>query len=145
VAQLFSLGDFAHDMTTYLNRWKIAFFVLAFVAFITIGYLALSLFDQSMTLSLVDEHCGRVDTALSVFRAAMPAALHSSGRVSQADLLAILQKQNPSAPIVSGASKIEMDQIRFCFAPDGSLDRIEQTDDYGTRASDSPTNRDTVR
>lgn len=144
MAQLGS-GDFAHDMTTQPNCWKTGFVVLAVVGLITIGFLVIRLVDQSMTLSMVDDHCGRVEEALSALRTAMPTALHSSGRVSQADMLAILQKQNPGAHIVSGAAKIEMDQIRFCFAPDGSLDRIEQTDDYGTTASDSPTNRDTVR
>lgn len=132
-------------MTKQPNRWKTAFVILAVVALVTIGWLTIRLLDQSATLSMVDDHCGRVEEALAVLRTAMPAALHSSGRVSQADVLSILQKQNPSAHKVSGASKIEMDQIRFCFAPDGSLDRIEQTDDYGTSASDSPTNRDTVR
>jgi len=132
-------------MNTQPNRWKIAFVALAVVGLITISCLVMRLFDQSMTLSMVDDHCGRVEAALSVLRGAMPAALHGSGRVSQADTLAILQKQNPSANIISEPSKIEMDQIRFCFASDGSLDRIEQTDDYGTKVSDSPTNRDTVR
>jgi hypothetical protein len=132
-------------MTTQPNRWKIAFVALAVVAFITIGFLSMRLFDQSMTLNLVSDHCNRVEAALSVLRSAMPATPQTTGRVSRAGILAILQKQNPNSHIVSAPSKIEMDQIRFSFASDGSLDRIDQTDDYGTKASDSPTNREAIR
>jgi hypothetical protein len=131
-------------MTTQPNRWKIAFAVLAIAALCTIGYMAIQLFDQSATLSMLRDHSTRTKAALSALRTAMPAALQISGRVSQNDILTILQKQNPGAQIVSGQSTIEMDEIRFCFAPDGSLNRIEQTDDYGTSASDSPSNRPTI-
>ena len=126
------------------NRWKIAFVVLLIGEFCAIGYLAVSLFDQSATLNMLRDHDKRIEAALSTLRTTMPAALRISGRVSQKDIFAILQKHYPAAHVVSGTSTIEMDEIRFCFASDGSLDRIERTDDYGTSVSDSPTNRDTI-
>lgn len=75
----------------------------------------------------------------------MPEMLRISGRVSQGEMLAILQKHASGVQIVSGPSGIEMDQIRFRFAADGSLDRIERTDDYGTKASDVATNRPAIK
>jgi hypothetical protein len=53
-------------------------------------------------------------------------------------MLTILQKHNQGAPITSSASVIEMDLMRFRFAPDGSLERIERTDDYGFPAGSTP-------
>lgn len=130
-------------MSTQTNRWKIAFIVLAVAAVCTIGYLALQLFDQSATLSMLRDGFGRREAALSVLRKSIPDMLRA-GRPSQQDMLAILQKHNQGAPITSSASAIEMDLVRFRFAPDGSLDRIEQTDDYGFPASSTPTNRPTI-
>jgi hypothetical protein len=131
-------------MKTPPNRLKIAFVVLVISEFCTIGYFAIQLFDQSATLDMLRDHDKRIEAALSTLRTAMPEALRISGRASQNDILTILQKHYPTARIVSRPSTIEMDEIRFCFALDGSLDRIERTDDYGTSASDSPTNRDTI-
>lgn len=130
-------------MSTQPNRWKIAFLMLAIVAVCAIAYLSLRLFDQSATLSMVSDGCDRREAALSVLCKSIPDMLRA-GRPSQQDMLAILQKHNQGAPITSSASAIEMDLMRFRFAPDGSLDRIEQTDDYGFRASDTPTNRPTI-
>src|SRR6267378_1132131 len=115
-------------MSTQPNRWKNAFIVLAVAALCTIGCLALQLFDQSGTLSMLRDGFGRREAALSVLRKSIPDMLRA-GRPSQQDMLAILQKHNQGAPITSSASAIELDLMRFCFAPDGSLDRIEQTDD----------------
>jgi hypothetical protein len=131
-------------MSIQPNRWKIAFFVLAVAAVCTIGYLALQLFDQSATLSLVSDGFERRESALSLIRKSVPDLLRLSGRPSQKDVLVILQKHNQGAPITSSASAIEIDLMRFCFAPDGSLDRIERTDDYGFPASGTPTNRPTI-
>lgn len=130
-------------MSTQSNRWKIAFIVLAIASVFTIGYLALQLFDQSATLSMLRDGFGRREAALSVLRRSIPDLLRAS-HPSQQDMLAILQKHNQGAPITSSASAIAMDLMRFQFAPDGSLDSIEQTDDYGFRASDTPTNRPTM-
>lgn len=130
-------------MSTQPNRWKSAFIVLAVAAVCVIGYLALRLFDQSATLGMLRDGFERREAALSVLRKSIPDLLRA-GRPSQQDMLAILQKHNQGAPITSSASAIEMDLMRFRFAPDGSLDRIEQTDDYGFRASDTPTNRPTI-
>jgi hypothetical protein len=126
------------------NRWKTAFAILGIVAFYAIARMALKLEDQSATLSMVRDGFERRENALSVLRKSMPDLLRLSGHASQSDVLAILQKHNQGAPIVSGPSFIEMDQMRFCFASDGSFARIEKTDDYGTRASDIPTNRPTI-
>jgi len=125
------------------NRWKIAFIVLAIIAVCTIGYLALQLFDQSATLGMLRDGFGRREAALSVLRKSIPDLLRA-GRPSQKDMLAILQKHNQGAPVTSSASTIEIDLMRFCFAPDGSLDRIERTDDYGFPPSATPTNRPTI-
>jgi hypothetical protein len=130
-------------MSTHPNRWKIAFIVLAIASVCTIGCLALQLFDQSATLSMLRDGFGRRETALSVLRKSIPDMLRA-GRPSQQDMLAILQKHNQGAPIALSALAIEMDLMRFRFAPDGSLDLIEQTDDYGFRAGDTPTNRPTI-
>jgi hypothetical protein len=130
-------------MSTQPNRWKIAFIMLAIAAICTTGYLALQLFDQSATLGLLRDGFGRREAALSVLRKSIPELLRA-GRLSQQDTLAILQKHNQGAPITSSASAIEIDLMRFCFAPDGSLDRIERTDDYGFPASATPTNRPTI-
>lgn len=130
-------------MSTPPNRWKIAFFVLAIVSVCTIGYLALQLFDQSATLSMLRDGFGRREAALSVLRKSIPDMVRAA-RLSQQEMLAILQKHNQGAPITSNGSAIEMDLMRFSFAPDGSLDQIEQTDDYGFRASDTPLNRPTI-
>jgi len=136
-------------MNTPPNRWKIAFAVIAnvfavvvVVTFCIIVYMGLQLFDQSATLDR--DHDRRIEAALSVLRSAMPEAMRIPGKPSKNDIFAILKKHYPSAHIVSSSSTIEMDEIRFCFSQDGSLDRIEETDDYGTRDSDSPTNRDTI-
>ena len=131
-------------MKAQQNRWKIAFVILAAVSFCVIGFLALQLFDQSATLSMVSDGYKRRETTLSVLRKSIPELLRFSGHASQGDILVILQKHSPGTPIASGQLMIEMDQMRFCFASDGSLDRIEHTDDYGTRAGDIPTNRPTV-
>ena len=130
-------------MSTQPNRWKTAFIILAVVAVCAVGYLALQLFDQSATLSMLRDGFGRREAALSVLRKSIPDMVRA-GRPSQQDVLAILQKHGQGAPITSTASTIEMDLMRFQFAADGSLDGIEQTDDYGFRASDTPTNRPTI-
>jgi hypothetical protein len=130
-------------MSTQPNRWKSAFMVLAVAAVCVIGYLALWLFDQSATLGMLRDGFERRDAALSVLRKSLPDLLRA-GHPSQHVILAVLQKQSQGAPITSSASAIEMDLLRFHFAPDGSLDRIEQTDSYGFRASDMPTNRPTI-
>lgn len=130
-------------MNTQPNRWKTAFIALAIAAVCATGYLALQLFDRSATLGMLRDGFGRREAALSVLRKSIPDMLRA-GRPSQQDILAILQKNNQRAPITSSASAIEMDLMRFRFAPDGSLDRIEQTDGYGFRASDTPTNRPTI-
>jgi hypothetical protein len=132
-----------HSMSTPPNRWKIAFVVLAIAAVCTIGYLVLQLFDQSATLGMLRDGFGRREAALSVLRKSIPDLLRA-GHPSQQDTLAILQKHDQGAPITSSASAIEMDLMRFRFAPDSSLDRIEQTDDYGFRASGTPANRPTI-
>ena len=118
--------------------------MLAVAAVCMIGYLALRLFDQSVTLNMVSDGFDRRDRALSLLRKSVPDLLRLPGRLSQKDVLAILQKHNQGAPITSSASAIEIDLMRFSFSPDGSLDRIEQTDDYGFRASDTPMNRPTI-
>jgi hypothetical protein len=128
-------------MSTQPNRWKIGFIVLAIVAICVIGYLALQLFDQSATLSMVSDGLERRERALSVLRKSIPDLLRLSGRPSQKDVLVVLEKHNQGAPITSSASAIELDLMRFRFAPDGSLERIEATDDYGFPASATPTNR----
>lgn len=130
-------------MSTSPNRWKIAFVILAIVAVCAIGYLALRLFDQSATLGMLSDGITRREAALSVLRKSIPDMLRA-GRPSQRDMLAILQKHNQGAPITSSASAIEMDLMSFRFAPDGSLDRIEQTDDYGFPDGSAPTNRPTI-
>jgi hypothetical protein len=130
-------------MNTQPNRWKIAAIVLAIAAVCMIGCLALQLFDQSATLSMVSDGFERREHALSVLRKSIPDMLRA-GRPSQQDMLAILQKHNQGAPITSSASAIEMDLMRFCFSADGSLDRIEPTDDYGFSAGSTPTNRPTI-
>jgi hypothetical protein len=132
------LHNFAQHVTTQANRWKTAFFILLLGALCAIGYLALQLFDQSATLSLIRDHSQRMDAALSVLCAALPDASQSRIALSQEALLAILRKRNPGVRFTVNQSVIEMDQIRFCFAADGSLDRIERTDDYGTRAAEVP-------
>jgi hypothetical protein len=133
----------AHSMNTQPNRWKTAFIILALVALCVVGYLALLLFDQSATLGLLRDGFQRHEAALSVLRKSIPDMLRA-GRPSQQEMLAILRKHNEGASITSSTSAIEMDLLKFRFAPDGSLDRIEQTDDYGFRASDKPTNRPTI-
>jgi hypothetical protein len=130
-------------MSTQPNRWKSAFIVLVVGAVCVIGYLALRLFDQSATLGMLRDGFERREAAISVLRKSLPDLLRA-GRPSQQDTLAILQKHSQGVPITSTASTIEMDLMRFRFAADGSLDRIEQTDDYGFRASDTPTNRPTI-
>src|SRR3954470_18150372 len=130
-------------MSTSPNRWKIAFVILAIASVCTIGYLALQLFDQSATLGMLRDGFTRREAALSVLRKSIPDMLRA-GRPSQQDMLAILQKHNQGAPITSSPSAIEMDLIRFRFTTDGSLERIEQTDDYGFPASSMPTNRSTI-
>jgi hypothetical protein len=130
-------------MSTQSNHWKTAFIVLAGVTVVVIGYLALQLFDQSATLSGLRDGFDRREAALSVLRKSLPDLLRTD-HPSQQDTLAILQKYNQGAPITSRASSIEMDLMRFQFAPDGSLDRIEQTDDYGFPAGSTPTNRPTI-
>jgi len=130
-------------MSTSSNRWKTAFIVLAIASSCTMSYLALRLSDQSDTLRMLRDGFGRREAALAVLRNSIPDMLRA-GHPTQQDMLAILQKHNHGAPVTSSASAIEMDLMRFCFAPDGSLDRIEQTDDYGFRASDTPTNRPTI-
>jgi hypothetical protein len=132
-------------MTTQPKCWRNAFFLLAVVAICLIGYLTLRLLDQSATLDYLRDGYQRGENALSVLRTTMPEALQGSKHDSQDGILAILRKNNPGSPIVVGKSTIDMDQIRFCFASDGSLERIDQTDDYGTLASDQPTNRDVIR
>ena len=114
--------------------------VLAMAAVCTIGYLAFQLFDQSATLGMLRDGFGRREAALSVLRRSIPDMLRA-GRPSQQDMLVILQKHNQGTPISSSASAIEMDLMKFSFASDGSLDRIEQTEDYGFPARSTPTNR----
>ena len=126
------------------NRWKIGFIVLAVVAGCVIGYLTIQLLDQSMTLAMLRDGFQRREDALALLRKSIPDMLRVN-HPSQQNLLAIIQKHNHGAPVVSSQSTIEIDQMRFCFAADGSLDRIEQTDDYGTRATDTPTNRPTIQ
>lgn len=130
-------------MNTQPNRWKTAFIILAVVSVCVVGYLAVKLLDESATLSMLRDGFRRREAALSVLRKSIP-DMQRAGRPSQQEVLAILQKHSQGAPITSTASTIEMDLMRFRFAADGSLDRIEQTDDYGFRASDPPTNRPTI-
>jgi hypothetical protein len=130
-------------MSTPRNRWKSAFIVLTVAAVCTIGYMALQLFDQSATLGMLRDGLERREAALSTLRKSLPDLLRAS-RPSQEDMVVIIKRHNQGAPITSSASVIEMDLMRFCFAPDGSLDRIERTDDYGFRPSDTPTNRPTI-
>jgi hypothetical protein len=130
-------------MSTPPNPWKTAFIILAVVALCAVAYLALRLFGQSATLDQLRDGFTRREAALSMLRKSLPDLLRS-GHPSQQEILAILQKHNQGAPMTSSASAIEMDLLRFRFAPDGSLDRIEQTDDYGFRASDTPANRPTI-
>jgi hypothetical protein len=131
-------------MNIELDRWKLAFAMLAVGSICAIGYLGIHLFDNSATLGMLRDHDQRTEAALSVLRAAMPEAWRMSGRSSQSEMLAILQKQNPAARIVTNPTTIEMDQIRFCFSSNGLLDRIERTDDYGTTDGDLPSNRPAI-
>jgi hypothetical protein len=131
-------------MNTSQNHWKLGFVVLAVVAGGLIGYLVLQLLDQSMTLGMLRDGFRRREDALTLLRKSIPDMVRAN-HPSQQETLAIIQKHNHGAPVVSRPSTIEMDQMRFCFAADGSLDRIEQTDDYGTRATDTPTNRPTIQ
>jgi len=122
-------------MGTQPNRWKAAFIILAVVSFCLFCYLAIKLISQSMTLSMLHDEYGRREAALSMLRKSIPDMLRTSNPSKQ-DILAILQKHNHGAPIFLKKSALEMDLMRFQFAADGSLHRIEQTDDYGFDPSD---------
>lgn len=126
------------------NPWKIGFVILAVVAGGVIGYMALQILEQSATIGPLRDGFRRREDALAVLRKSIPDMLRA-GHPTQQEILAIIQKHNHDAPIVSSQSAIEIDQMRFCFAADGSLDRIEQTDDYGTLATDIPTNRAAIQ
>jgi stalled ribosome rescue protein Dom34 len=130
-------------MSTNPNKWKIAFVVLAVAAFCVVAYLAIQLFDQSATLGMVSDAFQRREDALSLLRRSIPDMLRTD-HLSQQDIFTILKKHNQGKPIVTGPGFIEMDQMRFCFATNGTLERVEKTDDYGTRASDTPTNRPAI-
>jgi hypothetical protein len=130
-------------MSTQPNRWKNAFGVLAVAAIGVTSYLWFQFLDQSDTLRMCRDGFERREAALAVLRKSVPDMLRA-GHPSQETVLAILQKHNHGAPITSSASAIEMDLMRFRFAPDGSLDRIEPTDDYGFSADVPPTNRPVV-
>jgi len=131
-------------MTPQTNGWKTAFIALALATIGTGVYLALRLLDNSATTSAYKDHCTRIEAAFSLLCVALPDALRSPKHGSQQEFLSSLQKHNRGGPIVSGQTNIEMDQVRFLFAPDGSLDRIERTDDYGTSATNSPMNRPAI-
>lgn len=87
----------------------------------------------------------RREAALSVLRKSIPELLELPQPASQTNILAVLQKHNLGAPVVSGQMTIEMDQMRFCFTTNGLIERIEETDDYGTSASDVASNRPAFR
>ena len=132
-------------MTKPPNRWKTSFIILAIVTLLTIGYIALNLLDDSATLDMIRDHDNRVETALAVLRHAMPAALQICWPVSQSDVLFMLQKQNPNIAIVSSPTKIELDEIRLRFSTNNTLERIEQTDDYGLSATNAVAGRDALK
>lgn len=130
-------------MSTHLNRWKIAFVALTIVASCTILFLAARPFGMSAELDMLRDGYSRRDRALAILRRSIPELLQTN-RFTQKDIFEKLQRHNQGAQIVVKPSVIELDQMRFCFAPDGALERIEKTDDYGTRASDVPANRPAV-
>jgi hypothetical protein len=125
------------------NRWKISFFGLAAGALCVISYMGIRLWNQSDTIAMVSDGLERREQTLSLLRKCLPELSRSSNGLSQKEILAVLQKHTQGTRIISGPTSIEIDQMKFCFAPDGSLDRVEKTDDYGTRV-DFPTNRPTI-
>jgi hypothetical protein len=126
-----------------MNRWKIAFFGLLVAAVCGLGCAALMLADRAATLDTLRDSYERRQKALTVLRGLTPEISAMQHRATRDEIAAILSKQNPGIPIASGGSTLEIDELRFHFDANGALDRIEQTDDYGTRAMDTPGHRDT--
>ena len=126
------------------NQSRIAFITLAIGTACLLGYLGLCLLDQSATLSMLRDHDQRTERALSVLCTTMPDVFRIEGGTTQTNVLSILRKRMPETHIVTRRSTIEIDQIRFCFDSDGSLRRIDRTDDYGTAADSPPSNRPSI-
>jgi hypothetical protein len=120
-----------------------AFFGLAAGALCVIYSMGIRLWNQSDTIAMVSDGFERREETLSLLRKCLPELSRSLNGLSQKEILAAIQKHTQGTRIISGPSSIEIDQMRFCFTPDGFLDRVEKTDDYGTRV-DFPTNRPTI-
>ncbi len=131
-------------MSAFSNRWKVGFFALLLCSLLGLGWLGLKLLDDSATLSGLRDHSRRSDHALGVLAASFPEIVTNRATLTPQSLAAVLRRHAAGSPVTEGPSSVEIDQLRLDFAADGSLSRVERTDDYGTRGSDAPTNRPSV-
>jgi hypothetical protein len=127
------------------DRWKIRFFLLLFCSLVVVGWLSVHRLDDSATLSGLREHSRRSDHALNVLAASFPEIVTNRGTLTRQSLAAALRQHTAASRVTEGPSSVEIDQLRFTFATDGSLSKVERTDDYGTRESDIPTNRPSIQ
>ncbi len=127
------------------DRWKTAFFSLLFCSLLIIAWLGVRLLDDSATLSGLRDHSRRSDHALSVLAASFPEIITNRATLTRQSLAAALREHTAAARVTEGPSSVEIDQLRFIFAADGSFSKVERTDDYGTRDSDTSTNRPSIQ
>jgi hypothetical protein len=126
------------------DTWKIRFFLLLFCALAVIAWLCVQRLDDSMTLSMLRDHSRRSDHALSVLSASFPEIITNRSTLTVKSLAEALRQHSAASRITAGPSTVELDQLRFVFSANGSLSKVERTDDYGTRESDIPSNRPSI-
>src|SRR5262249_51012294 len=101
--------------------------------------------DESATLSGLREHSRRSAHTISVLAASFPEIITNRASLTRQSLAAALRQHTATSRVTEGPSNVEMDQLRLVFATDGSLSKVERTDDYGTRDTDIPNNRPPIR
>ena len=118
---------------TPVNRWKVALAIVSACALSVIGVMGVRLFDNSLTLGILRDHSARTDNALTVLAASVTDLLRSREAMTREVVAATLRQHVAPSSVRSSSSGVEIDQLRFVFGVDGSLAKVERTNDYGTR------------